>query len=291
MRQRHPRWGPAEMPQQHYLVRPRHLAGGGSLTHISAYLTGAGWKNRTPKSGSPLLLESPDKSVRVGYNAHTSPPMWIISGTPPGRPPWHATLGAAAPVEILAGLTDALAAPRPDHAPDVLGQATACGWKPAKGKHPGAAHPDGTASLQYRRDGDTAMWWATAQAPGIGGHSVPLWSASFSEHTPLHAVEGFAAALADPQPVLRPPGQIPFASAPHAAITTYPVLPSQLAAWRQSRTAAGHAAAWARSARTLTTRLRPRAARTRQAVPLPPRPAAPHRPAPPPRPAHPPRSR
>jgi hypothetical protein len=187
-------------------------------------------------------------------------------------------------VEILAGLTDALAGPRPDHAPDVLGTLAALGWAPGKGEHPAAGHPDGTSSLQFRREGDTAMWWATAQAPGPGGHDVPLWNAGFSEHTPLHAIEGFAAALADPQPVLRPPGRIPFATAPHAAITAYPVLPSQLAAWRQARATAGRAAAWARSARTFTTRLRPRTGRVRHTAPLPPRPAAP------PRPVHPPRS-
>lgn len=295
MNQRQPRWGPAavgEVPQQHYLVRPRHLAGGGDLTHITAHLAGAGWKNRTDKSGSPLLLESPDKSVRVGYHSHTNPPMWIISGTPPGQPAWNATLGAAVPVEILAGLTDALTGPRPTHAPDALGRATAFGWKRGKGEHPSVDHPDGTANLQYRSEGDTAMWWATAQTPGTGDHSIPLWSASFSDHTPLHAVEGFAAALADPQPVLRPPGRIPFAGAPHTATTAYAVLPSQLAAWRQTRTAAGRAAAWARSTRTrATARLRPRTTPTRQAVPLAPRPAAPPHPAAPTRTTHPPRSR
>ncbi|WP_433892565.1 DUF317 domain-containing protein [Streptomyces sp. CA-111067] len=293
MSRRQPRWGPAavgEAPQQHYLVRPRHLAGGGDLTHITAHLAGAGWKNRTDKSGSPLSFESPDKSVRVGYHSDTSPPMWVISGTPSGWPAWNATLGAAVPVEILAGLTDALAASRPTHAPDVLGQATARGWKPGTGEHPGVDHPDGTATLHYRRDGDTPIWWATAQTPAAGGHSVPLWTAGFSEHTPLHAVEGFAAALADPQPVLRPPGRIPFASAPHAAATAYAVLPSQLAAWRQARTAAGRAAAWARSTRA-TSRLRPRTTPIRQAVPLPPKPAAHPRPAAPTRTTHPPRSR
>jgi len=276
-----PRWGPAavgESPQQHYLVQPRHLAGGGDLTHITAHLAGAGWKNRTPKAGARLLLESPDKSVRVAYTSHTSPPMWIVSGTPPGRPAWNATLGAAIPVEILAGLTDALAGPRPTHAPDALGRLTARGWMSGKGEHPSADHPDGTANLQYRREGDTAMWWATAQTPATAGHSIPLWSARFSEHTPLHAVEAFAAALADPQPVLRPPGRIPLASAPHTATTAYAVLPSQLAAWRQTRTAAGRAAAWTRSTPTHSTRQRPRPAQIPQTIPLPPQPAAPPRP-------------
>ncbi|WP_075017955.1 DUF317 domain-containing protein [Actinacidiphila rubida] len=282
-----------DVPRQHYLVRPRHLAGGGDLTHITAYLAGAGWKNRTPKSGAPLVLESPDKFVRVGYSSHTSPPMWIVSGAPPGQPAWHATLGAAVPVEILAGLTDALAGPRPAHAPDALGRATALGRKPGKGgEQQSADHPEGTASLQYRREGDTAIWMASAHTPGTRGRSVPLRTAGFSEHTPLHAVEGFAAALADPQPVLRPPGRIPFASAPHVATTAYAVLPCQLAAWHQTRTAAGRAAAWARSARTLATaRLRPRPVRIRQAVPLPPLPAVPPGPAAPPRATHPPRSR
>jgi hypothetical protein len=293
--QRQPRWGPAagvgEVPQQHYLVRPRHLAGGGDLTHVTVYLAGAGWKNRTDRSGSPLCFESPDRSVRVGFHSRTSPPMWVISGTPPGRPAWNATLGAAVPVEILAGLTDALAAPRPAHAADTLGRLTARGWISGNGEHPSADHPDGSAHMQYHREGDTAMWWATAQTPAADGHSIPLWCAGFSEHTPLHALEAFAAALADPQPVLRPPGRIPFAAAPHAATTAYAVLPSQLAAWRQTRATAGRAAAWAHSARTFTARLHPRRARIRQTVPLPPRPAAPPRPTTPPRPADPPRSR
>jgi hypothetical protein len=262
MSQRQPRWGPAtaaEVPQQHYLVRPRHLAGGGDLTHITTYLAGAGWKNRTPRSGSPLCFESPDRSVRVGYNSHTSPPMWIISGTPPDQPSWNAALGAAIPVEILAGLTDALARPRPPHAPDVLGQATARGWQTGKGKHPTANHPDGTAFLQYRREDRQAVWWAAAHTPGLRGRTVPLWTATFSEHTPMHALESFAAALADPEPVLRPPGHIPFASAPHAAITPYPMLPSQLEAMRRHRATAARAAAWSR-ATSVFARIRPRAA-------------------------------
>ncbi|WP_225847287.1 DUF317 domain-containing protein [Streptomyces sp. HPF1205] len=263
-------------------MRPRHLAGGGDLAHITDYLAGAGWKNRTSRSGSPVCFESPDRSVRIGYISRTSSPMWIISGTPPGRPAWNATLGAAIPVEILAGFTDALTRPRPAHAPDVLGQLTARGWAPGKGGHPAAGHPDGSALLQYRREGEHAIWWASAHTPGTNdGPTVPLWNAGFSEHTPLHALETFAAALADPQPILRPPGRIPFVTIRHAAITPYPVLPSQLNAARRARTAAARAATWARSARAFA---RPRP-RPRAGTPLSLPPAAP------PRPAHPTRSR
>jgi hypothetical protein len=172
------------------------------------------------------------------------------------------------------------AAPTPR--PDVLGQATARGWQTGKGKHPTANHPDGTAFLQYRREDRQAVWWAAAHTPGLRGRTVPLWTATFSEHTPMHALESFAAALADPEPVLRPPGHIPFASAPQAAITPYPVLPSQLEAMRRHRATAARAAAWSR-ATSVFARIRPRAAgvwrppasplraATRPAPPQPPR--------------------
>jgi hypothetical protein len=277
------------MPVHHYLVRPRHLAGGGDLTYVTAYLVGAGWKNRTPRAGSPICFEDPDSSVRITYTAQASTPSWIVSGAPADRPSWTASIGGTVPVEILGAFTDALAGPRPTHAPDVLGRATAHGWARGKGEHPSAGHPNGTALLQYRNDGDISLWWATAHTPGTAEpHAplLPLWHAAFSEHTPLHAVEAFAAALADPRPVLRPPGHVPFGSAAHTTATDYPVLPSQLAAIRSARAAAGRAAAWARSASTLGYRRRHGAPLTRHPI----RQAVPPQPPAPPLLAHPPRS-
>ncbi|MFJ9033614.1 DUF317 domain-containing protein [Streptomyces sp. NPDC102274] len=235
-------WGPAgaEVPQPYYLVEPRHLAGGGDLRHITEYLRASGWKDRAPRAGSPLCFESPDRTVRVGYAGHIIPPMWTVSGGPKNDAAagWHAIFGAAVPVEILAGFADALTRPPAPHAPDVWRPLTRRDWAVGKKDHHTASSPDGTAMLQFCQEEGQASWWACANATTATGTSTRVWSAAFSDNAPLHAVEGFAAALADPRPLLRPPGQIPFAAARQVTATPYMVLPSQLGSWQRDRLAA-----------------------------------------------------
>ncbi|WP_326812280.1 DUF317 domain-containing protein [Streptomyces scopuliridis] len=247
-RQRRPAgWSPAgaELPQPHYLVEPRHLAGGGDMRHITEYLCASGWKDRTPRAGSPLCFESPDRTVRVGYAEHIIPPTWTVSCGPQNDDGagagWHATFGAAVPVEILAGFTDALTRPPAPHAPDVWRPLAQRDWAVGKKGHHTASSPDGSAMLQFRQEEGRACWWACANATTVAGTSSRVWSAVLSDTAPLYAVEGFAAALSDPRPLLRPPGHIPFAAARQVTATPYMVLPSQLGAWQRTRLAAARA--------------------------------------------------
>lgn len=107
-------WGPgAQRAEQHYLVEPRYLAGGGDIRHVSEFLRASGWSDKS-KTGGPLVFDSPDKSVRIGYDPFSQPGGWTISGkATSGQEAWHATFTRQLPVEIVAGFTDALTRPAP----------------------------------------------------------------------------------------------------------------------------------------------------------------------------------
>ncbi|GAA2530363.1 MULTISPECIES: DUF317 domain-containing protein [Streptomyces] len=111
-------WGAGEQAQQHYLVEPRALAGGGDLRHVSEFLRASGWRDKS-KAGGPLAMESPDRAVRITYDPFVLPGGWTIHGAASGhQKQWWAVLGRQTPVEIVAGLTDALTRPRSAHAPE-----------------------------------------------------------------------------------------------------------------------------------------------------------------------------
>ncbi|MFF0740608.1 DUF317 domain-containing protein [Streptomyces sp. NPDC004111] len=256
-------WGPAEQAEQHYLVQPRSLGGGGDVQHVAAYLRAAGWTDKS-KRGGPLVLVSPDRTLRLGYDPYTQPGGWTVHGQATARQAaWTATFGRQTPVEIIAGLTDALDRPRTAHAPNVWAPLQEQHWRPVPGaKHPTAASPDNTAWLQFRQDPDGhAIWCASA-----GDQHGTGWKATFTPSTPMHLVEAFSTALASPDPVLRPRGHVP--ASPQIRTTSVSVRPSQLSAWQQARTAAARATLWARNWRpgkpgtTAATRLTTSYART-----------------------------
>jgi hypothetical protein len=246
-----------EVPQQHYLIQPRHLAGGGDLTHITAYLHAAGWKNRTRRGNGPITFSSPDGNSRISYARDLNPPRWMVSGNSGDDPfnTWHASFGAAVPVEILAGFTDALTQAPTPFAPNVWRPLTAQGWTNTAGEHPTATSPDGGASLQFRQENGSAHWVASANATTSSGQETQVWDAVLTDNAPMQAIERFATALADPMPLLRPPGVLPFVAARQASVTPYMVLPSQLGAWQRLRITAARAT---RGARRLWSVRRPR---------------------------------
>lgn len=235
-------WGAAgQQAQQHYLVEPRYLAGGGDLRHVTEYLRASGWKDKS-KSGGPIVFDSPDKSVRIGYDPFTQPGGWTISGKQTThQEAWHTTFGRQTPVEIVAGITDALFTERKAHAPNVWEPLQQQGWETERGQHFTARSPDGDAFVRFHQSGPgQAHWWA-----GARNEHGRVWEAMFTPTTPMHLVQAFSTALADPQPVLRPLGRVP--PSQRIRTTSVSVLPSQLGAWQQARITAARAATWARS--------------------------------------------
>ncbi|MFF8918308.1 DUF317 domain-containing protein [Streptomyces sp. NPDC015032] len=234
-------WGSFEQPQQHYLVEPRHLAGGGDLRHVTEYLRASGWKDKS-KTGGPLVFDSPDKNIRVGYDPFTQPGGWTISGKQTAsQEAWHAMLGKQVPVEIVAGVTDALHQPRSAHAPNAWAPLVQQGWTTGGQQHFTAVSPDRNAWVQFHQSGPgEAYWWAGART-----EHGRAWDAIFSPTTPMHLVQGFSAALADPTPVMRPLGLVPASS--RIRTRSVSVLPSELGAWQQARITAARAATWARN--------------------------------------------
>ncbi|MFF3501139.1 DUF317 domain-containing protein [Streptomyces sp. NPDC003247] len=235
-------WGAGEQPQQHYLIEPRALAGGGDIRHVTEFLRASGWREKSTKRG-PLVLESPDRTVRLSYDPFGMPGGWSIRGAAEGhQAEWWATLGPQTPVEIVAGLTDALTQPRSAHAPNVWAPLAEQHWQTGpEGRHYTATSPDGAACLHFRQDPDgAAVWWA-----GAGDRQGNGWTAQLAPTTPLHLVHAFGAALASPEPVMRPRGRVPHSA--QIRTTSVSVLPSQLGAWQQVRITAARAAAWARN--------------------------------------------
>ncbi|MFC9228420.1 DUF317 domain-containing protein [Streptomyces decoyicus] len=235
-------WGTdGEQAQQHYLIEPRYLAGGGDLRHVTEFLRASGWRDKS-KSGGPVVFDSPDKSVRIGYDPFVQPGGWTISGKQTRRhEAWHAALGRQIPVEIVAGVTDALTRPRSAHAPNVWAPLEAQEWEMEQGQHVTARSPDGNAFVRFHQSAPgQAHWWA-----GARNEHGRVWEATFTPNAPMHLVQAFSTALADPQPLMRPLGHVP--PSQRIRTTSVSVLPSQLSAWQQARITAARAATWARS--------------------------------------------
>lgn len=242
MKRKRQGWGPAEVPQQHYLIEPRALAGGGDIRHVSEFLRAAGWRDKS-KTGGPLAMESPDRMVRIAYDPYVLPGGWTIHGKASGhQDQWWAVLGQQTPVEIVAGLTDALNEPRSAHAPNAWAPLHEQNWRSQpKAGHVTATSPDGSAWMQYHQTpGGTAMWWSGAKDQQGNG-----WIAQFTPTTPLHLVQAFSTALASPEPVMRPLGRVPQSA--QIRTTSVSVLPSELGAWQQARITAARATTWARN--------------------------------------------
>ncbi|MFF4871477.1 DUF317 domain-containing protein [Streptomyces sp. NPDC000961] len=240
-KKQHPGWGASEQAEQHYLVEPRHLAGGGDIRHVSEFLRAAGWTDQS-RTGGPLVFDNPNRTVRVAYNPFVRPGGWLIAGKADGHEPeWHVTFTPQTPVEVVAGFTDALTQSRSAHAPNPWAPLQQHGWETERTQHFTAVSPDRNAWLQFHQTGEgQAHWWAGART-----EHGRTWDAVLTPSTPMHLIEAFSAALAEPQPVMRPRGTIP--PSRWIRTTSVSVRPSQLGAWQQARISAARAATWARN--------------------------------------------
>lgn len=194
-------------------TRPRYLAGGGDPRHITQALRAAGWKNHSDPDYPHVILASPDHRHTVALEPETSSytAWWKIQahGYQDG---WYTQFGGDTPVEILAGLTDALLQPVPKVAPDIWGPLTEAGWSyelDERGNET-AAHPDNILSLRHDiRPGDSHFWKAEAALPIGGGGRQTIWHAYLHQRMPPHLFAAFTRALARDEPVQRRHYDIP----------------------------------------------------------------------------------
>ncbi|MEW1699032.1 DUF317 domain-containing protein [Streptomyces sp. NPDC093249] len=236
-----PAWAAADQAEQHYLIEPRHLAGGGDIRHVTEFLRASGWTDRSV-TGGPLVFDRSDLQVRVVYDPGGPEGGWQIQGQATSTEPgWRATFTRQTPVEIVSGFTDALTRERSAHAPNPWAPLQEQHWQTERVQHFTAVSPDRNAWLQFHQTGPgQAHWWAGART-----EHGRTWDAVFSSTTPMQLIERFSAALADPQPVMRPRGNVP--PSKWIQITSVSVRPSEVGAWQQARITAARAATWGRN--------------------------------------------
>ncbi|GAA2254703.1 DUF317 domain-containing protein [Streptomyces amakusaensis] len=226
-------------------VSPRHLAG--STAYGDPGLQPAldsGWKISYDDHGN-VLLPSPDQRIRIGYLPEgDDDALWKIAAyqSPFEAPRWAAAFSSDCPTEFVTAFTSALV---PLHEPEgnafltggigprlhpvfpVLKPLLDAGWKlPQTWRHPELRSPDGLAGAWFDRSSLDPAGELTSNHTrwGMwGGSSYGRWYAVFSTGTPTRLITATAAAVADPTPVLRWPGELSRMTRARATIT--PVRP------------------------------------------------------------------
>ncbi|MCZ1006865.1 DUF317 domain-containing protein [Streptomyces lydicus] len=206
------------------LVTPRYLAGAGDPTWITAPLHRAcGWSVEQDSLIPRVVLTSPDKTALLRLEPDPDGPWWSLHHAPVGdQRPWSVSIGARAPVEIIAGLTDALTDPATattSPAPDPYAPLRQAGWREGR-DHDGLTSPDGIAHVEHFIDDATDCWFAkTAVSEDPEGL---IWNAYLSGNAPAHLITGFTRALADAAPLPRSPHplRIPAYGRRQAHVTT-----------------------------------------------------------------------
>ncbi|MGW5679704.1 DUF317 domain-containing protein [Streptomyces sp. NPDC003860] len=201
------------------LVSPRALAGGGDPAWVTVPLHRAGgWSHGNDPLMPRVLLSSPDQQTLLRLEPDPDDRMWwtVQHARTSAAPAWSATFGAQAPVEIIAGLTDALIQPTTAPAePNPYAPLLAHGWTPRP--HARAlTSPDNLTSITHAPEKGPEGWLVTTLERRNG---APLWRAYLDQHTPRRLVAAFTHALATPTPLTRSPLRLPPAARAAARIT------------------------------------------------------------------------
>ncbi|MFJ6783587.1 DUF317 domain-containing protein [Streptomyces yangpuensis] len=189
-------------------VSPRYLAGPGDPRHITHALRAAGWMNTSDPLHPTITMTSSDHVHRLDLNLARRYYSWKIS-TEFGPGYWSATFSSAAPVEVVAGLTDALIRPAPNEAgPTVVEILTARGWSHTTDDTGSQtlASPDGIVQAELRVStflGVRGWEFEAARHHGEHGPEGLLWRAYFDEDTPAHLLASVTDAASTPASVLR----------------------------------------------------------------------------------------
>ncbi|RSO18005.1 hypothetical protein DMH15_37220 [Streptomyces sp. WAC 06725] len=202
------------------LVEPRCLAGGGDPSWITVALHQAGgWSYGHDPLMPRVLLSSPDQQALLRLEPDADGPWWRLQhAATDGQRAWSASFGARTPVEIIAGLTDALTVPKTASAADPYEPLHRAGWRT---DYAGKAFlsPDGYVRIEHFTHRSDSFWFARAALPTVA-HGL-IWQAHLSGETPPHLVAGFTRALADDTPLRRDldPTRIPYYGTPHTRVT------------------------------------------------------------------------
>ncbi|MFI1652751.1 DUF317 domain-containing protein [Streptomyces avidinii] len=202
-------------------VSPRYLAGPGDPRHITHALRAAGWTNTSDPLHPAITMTSSDHVHRLDLNLARPYYSWKIS-TEFGHSYWSATFSAATPVEIVAGLADAVIRPAPDEAgPTVVDILTARGWAHITDDTGSQtlASPDGIVQAELRVStflGVRGWEFEAARYHGEYGPEGLLWRAYFDEATPAHLLASVTDAISTPTPVLR--GRFKIDEGPHLEV-------------------------------------------------------------------------
>lgn len=185
---------------------PRHLAGPGDGRRVTHGLAAAGWRRTSDPLSPEIVLTSPGQRHSLQFDPQSATSAWWRlraehTGSEPG---WYAEFGKLVPSELLAAVTDALVAPPPAEQSEPFRRLQSANWPTDAAD--AARSPDDMCSVERRFiDGhSTRFWHVEANEPGHGISRGPrLWHAVFSSRTPVHLIDAFVAALADPTPLQR----------------------------------------------------------------------------------------
>ncbi|MEW1632721.1 DUF317 domain-containing protein [Streptomyces sp. NPDC093801] len=221
-------------------VSPRYLAGRGDPRHITHALWAAGWTTASDPLHPAIRMTSPDRSLRLDIDFAEHRTGWRV-GPGFGHSHWSASFSTDTPVEIVAGLTDALIRPEPDTpASPVADVLTARGWQHTTDEAGTQTllSPDGTVQAELRVSpsiGVIGWQFTTAHHHGEYGPKGLLWRADFHENTPPHLLAAVTAAVCHPGSVLR--ARYDHVSSPHVHIDAEFVIGDEMAAAHKQRLA------------------------------------------------------
>ncbi|MFF0448053.1 DUF317 domain-containing protein [Streptomyces sp. NPDC004609] len=225
-------------------VSPRYLAGSTAIGDPGLQpALDAGWTISHDELGN-AYLPSPDQRIRIGYMPEGGDDaLWKIAAYqhPFATPRWAAAFSSDCPTEFVTAFTTALV---PLHEPEgtafltggigyyvpdvhpVVEPLLDAGWTWGNERRLELRAPDGLAGAWFDRrdlDPDDELTTNDTRWGMWGGPPRSRWYAVFSSHTPTRLITATAAAVVDPAPVLRWPGELSRMTRENATIT--PVRP------------------------------------------------------------------
>ncbi|MET8623726.1 DUF317 domain-containing protein [Kitasatospora sp. NPDC004669] len=220
-------------PSDHVLVSPRYLAGQGDpgtvlrpLVHVHEF--------QHQQDDVRLTATSQCGQVQVAFEPNM-PYLWRVSvrrDPAEERPHWQAHFSLYTPAELIAALTQALAADLYTRRADLTIERTASpttAWRPLAKASWHLSEADDTTTLvsperrlafrhsftppgQKTSPGcDSDVWDAECD---FGMYMSERWRGRFSQNTPMRYLHLFTANLASPTPVPRARAELPAASLP-----------------------------------------------------------------------------